>query len=497
MTKEAEKITNFTSTVRRSARLGTPQKRPASSPPTRRTANESLDDNSPSAAPSPIRQFKGGLVTAHDVEDDIPASPTATKRSLAKLDEIRFTTKEAQLTESVFEETKQVKEPKKIDALDKQPIDLRSAATEEKILATPLKSESLPAYLRYAHLATTAPSPIVLPLPSHYELALSTFSALDSVCMLLDARSQRFLFHKSAEAVERITKRSFPARLLGQILGLWPEAYAVEPVTIIKDGRRCKTLSLSFPSSNSISPIELESRRQHFRSLLVKLVQDAHSAFLESQNIFLPRGKKVMNWHPKFDLEGVQELLEKPLFEQTPVAKSESAVSARVQDAFDVLYQSHLNSAISNNETITTDSPVKTPNDDSIKKPKISLLDRVKAKETQAAMEKMTGSNSDRAKQLALLSALSDEFIDLVQMTFTSSKKTTLPRAYLEERLLASSKSASTGALLKQKFDLADRALPSWLTYTSNSEGQHFVRIDKSKSTKDLKLAIEDFKKTL
>jgi DNA replication factor Cdt1 C-terminal domain len=144
-------------------------------------------------------------------------------------------------------------------------------------------------------------------------------------------------------------------------------------------------------------------------------------------------------------------------------------------------------SSPSNKEIVTSQS---TDKESFPIKKRVSLLDRIKAKEAQAAIDVLTG-KAERAMNLALIESLYD-YVDTISLTFNSAKKTALTYSYIEEKLMDSCKSSTSPHSVRERFEMLLKICPGWLTPTD----EHY-RVDKSKSTKELRTLINDYKEAL
>ena len=538
MTAQQNRITEYGSTVRRSSRLANPTEN--SSTPQKRGLATPGTPNTTSVAATKTKPIRGGLVSA-EVPNSLATVPSSgseperitppAKRITARRSEskqlgsttikstepinvftssphqnkaspIKTSSPRSKQTEIVRHSSHKVSPQRTDESL----AIVSPAKIEPATLATPLKSEAkIPAYIKYANLFRDGAlnDRALLTLPAHYDLVLRTFSALDTAIMLLYGRSQRFIFHKSQEMVEQTTGRNFTLELFGQIFHLLPDAYNLEPVNIVKNGQRIKSIAISF-KTNAAAPhgiytdeilsipnsIEIEERRQNLRNVLTDIVKIEHEKFLASIGVVIPKGKRVLNWHPKFNLEEIGPIPSKLLFETEKAKQADPlTVSDRVKDTFEIRDEAILKSTLS---TPKNKQPID-QNDDigsSPTKKKKSLLDRIKEREAQTAIDIVTG-KIERGKKIAMIESLYD-YVDTISLAFGSAKKTALTYRYLEEKLMDSCKSSTSSASIREKFDMLLKICPGWLFPLDE-----YYRVDKSKSAKELRSLLDDYKRAI
>lgn len=202
-----------------------------------------------------------------------------------------------------------------------------------KTLSSPMKSPTkVPAYQRFQNLSQSGTS--TLQLPYKYRLLQEMFKAVDTVCAMFFNRKEKITFKKLKPAVQRIMRKNFHETHLAQIHQLFPDAYkyaqektrnfgstskqdyyqlVIVPNMDLKDIDSDKKvlskdeISLKYYTMN---PQVLIERTRKFTDMLVDLVFDEHSKFLQSLEKPMTVSKKALKrWHPDFDLEKVPDVI--------------------------------------------------------------------------------------------------------------------------------------------------------------------------------------------
>ncbi|KAJ2557499.1 hypothetical protein EV175_001311 [Coemansia sp. RSA 1933] len=169
------------------------------------------------------------------------------------------------------------------------------------------------------------------------------FQGLEHVALFgAQSVSSGVVYHKVRKGVESMAKRTFGWKELGQILALYPEAYAYSPVTSTSNGRRVLSLVLTPQAQGADLAAGMEARRAEFRRRLVARVADAHARFLVARG-FSPADVAsatvtAAGWHPAFDIETTPSVAPIPL---PPAAASLKQPAASVA-VFDKSKLKHL-----------------------------------------------------------------------------------------------------------------------------------------------------------
>ncbi|CAO1403405.1 unnamed protein product [Diamesa hyperborea] len=202
-----------------------------------------------------------------------------------------------------------------------------------KTTLSPMKSPTkVPAYQRFQSLSQSGTS--TLQLPYKYRLLQEMFKAVDTVCAMFFNRKEKITFKKLKPAVQRIMRKNFHETHLAQIHQLFPDAYkyaqektrnfgstskqdyyqlVIVPNMDLKDIDSDKKvlskdeISLKYYTMN---PQVLIERTRKFTEILIDLVFDEHSKFLQSLEKPMTVSKKALKrWHPDFDLERVPDVI--------------------------------------------------------------------------------------------------------------------------------------------------------------------------------------------
>ncbi|KAJ2386005.1 hypothetical protein GGI23_006594, partial [Coemansia sp. RSA 2559] len=118
------------------------------------------------------------------------------------------------------------------------------------------------------------------PLNSELRKLDELFQGLEHVALFGGQANKGVVYHKVRKGVESMAKRTFGWKELGQILAIYPEAYAYEPVNTTNEGRRVVSVILTPLAQGVNLAVGMETRRDEFRRRLVARMADAHSRFL-------------------------------------------------------------------------------------------------------------------------------------------------------------------------------------------------------------------------
>jgi len=281
---------------------------------------------------------------------------------------------------------------------------------------------------------------------------------------------------------------------------LVPEAYLYRLTQVVHQGRRVGTHALAFPQRLSDVSM-LSDRRDAFHAALIAHLKASHDVFLKSIKVSLPSEAKLRCWHPKFDLEATPDVpmcdldteksngdLVDKIAPATPSqildAILESKSEAKAKGPTVKTYQSEKLDEMST--VLSTPSPKGPPK-------KLSLLERIKAKEREAETKHMTASSSDTAaaSELSVLS----EFAENLAFLFSSAGKGALPLGDVTTKLTLGTNKAplSPKDVAGRLYRLAD-ILPTWLQLVPTGRAV-IVRLDRQQSLKAVQISLaESFK---
>ncbi|KAJ1798660.1 hypothetical protein LPJ59_002353 [Coemansia sp. RSA 2399] len=335
------------------------------------------------------------------------------------------------------------------------------------------------------------------PLNSELRKLDELFQGLEHVALFGGQVGKGVVYHKVRKGVESMAKRTFGWKELGQILAIYPEAYAYEPVNTTSEGRRVVSVVLT-PLAQGINlAVGMEARRDEFRRRLVARMADAHSRFLVDRGFSATDVELVAGWHPSFDIEATPSVVPIPL---PPNASRKLAVFDKSKlkhllgirnNASDPVAPDQAASTVSANESsksatlglpTPSDSPVIHPStkDDTgapssatskIKKSLASsakgLLERIRAK--QRAKETSTRQHTPSIP-LATRSMYSrlPAVLDAISFLYYSERKSVLQLYYVAEKI-SESKGLDRLDALEHIVALA-RFVPEWCTVVDDND---------------------------
>lgn len=261
----------------------------------------------------------------------------------------------------------------------------------------------LPAYQRFGHLVGSAPS---LPLPAHFVLLERILAAVDGLCMLGAARDQPVVFHRVLKSLESTVGRKIELAHLAQLahifsdgsLGASQHAYRLRPMVTVHEGRRTDTVAIELPRPATHD--YLADRRTDLLTRAHVLVHRRHSAFLDSIGVTLPPGAQLRTWHPKFDLESVTHAEEAAV--GAGAGTAEAASGGQCQGDPPAPKQMPTAPAT---PTATAHAKAATPT---------SVLDRIKIKQQEAQLARMTVDPARERQRSELLALL--DFAETISM---------------------------------------------------------------------------------
>lgn len=331
-----------------------------------------------------------------------------------------------------------------IQQIEEKPETKNETKEEEKVI---------PAYEKFKdladeHLDTTS----TLTLPKSYSLLLDSFKGSDTIIKFLFNRDEICTFLKLKMGIQNITKHTFYLKHLAQIKHVYQEAYLYKQEKIFIDFKNDYHLIIS-PNMNEIesnkdtglkqfTPMVLLKRLKKFKQNLFNIVKKLHEEFLKSIGISDIPLENIKRWHQKFDLENLPEISESEL-PKAPVDQSikcktgkellniaKDIYSSRVQDAIK-------NTVVPNEEKPVAEKPSKeddltlNPDQKVINKLKEkketsynALLDKIRAKEKQKALENMI-INNDKEKMTSKYNSYKD-IVRFLLFYYQSEKKSTL-----------------------------------------------------------------------
>ncbi|KAJ2357723.1 hypothetical protein GGF43_001285 [Coemansia sp. RSA 2618] len=142
-----------------------------------------------------------------------------------------------------------------------------------------------------------------VPLPRAFRKLSSLFQALEHTVMFGGASAAGVVYHRVRKGVESMAQHTFGWQELGQILAVYPEAYAYSDHATTLNGRRVQSVVLTPVARGITLALEMEARRDEFARRLIARVSSAHKSFLVSRGYGDADIADISGWHPSFDIE--------------------------------------------------------------------------------------------------------------------------------------------------------------------------------------------------
>ncbi|XP_069578700.1 DNA replication factor Cdt1 [Brachyistius frenatus] len=345
-------------------------------------------------------------------------------------------------------------------------------------------SADQPAYQRYHALAEAAPPG--LSLPFSYRLLAEMFRSMDTVVAMLHNRCETATFAKIKHGVQDMMHKRFEETHIGQIATVFPDAYT------LRRERNVPTFSSSIKRSSyqlTVEPVIqsdqsearhvlsascLLQRRNVFHLNLVSRVKQHHQVFLSSlvPPVSVPEDR-LTRWHPRFNVDTVaavppSSLPAAPQTERAATArevldKARSFITPKMEKALVSLALKAEEAAESNEPTVLQTSVVPAaPVSAALRGVSQSLLDRIRAKETQKLQAAMTR-NSAQEDRLLMMSRLG-ELARILRNVFVAEKKPALIMEVVCNRMVASYRSALSIGEMEKHLRLLAEVAANWLT---------------------------------
>lgn len=386
---------------------------------------------------------------------------------------------------------------------------LNEQQSEQPLLTLEPSPEQEPAYKRFAHLVRDipAPEPVSVPtekvesaeskqetkspsgnaaskfvpwLPLHERFGIyeRIVFNIDSLCMLSAGRSLPCVFHKIQKTLEGVVGRNVPIDYLERIKTVWPEGYEYSPLKVISQGKRVDSVSIAVPglADTDSSAALLNDRRETIKAHVQKFVIKAHNQFVsEKFNRPVPADAVLKQWHPEFNQETIEDIPRTGLLTGDVIV--EPKVIGVPKHIASILSTPTKSAAPSVPETPTVD----TKSDVDVAKStesgaKLSLLERIRAKEQKLLANRMFGSDLEQAHELALLSQL-EKFCQSVMFSFTADKKTTMFLTDLTNRLIISSSVPISAAEVLERLKLLQKIMPNWIRVKDDVQAPRTVKL--------------------
>lgn len=403
----------------------------------------------------------------------------------------------------------------------------KKAATPRRLFS-PTKSNAVPAYQRFANLASESVT-TSLQLPYKYRSLLETFRCVDSICAMFYNRKETITFKKLKPAVQRMMRKNLSENHLAQIKYLDPDAYIFEQRKMLNPGSHTKYDYYQLVITPNVQPLPVSthdeigvrkldddnivrradaktmnpqimiSRYQRFQQILLDRVKHEHDLFLRSlQPPMIIAKEKVRRWHADFNLEGCPEILPGELPQPPNIEKFSSAkdilstarnlfncatpaerMMERYVDAQNLNKTPASSSSTETNtstptasETASTNSTLTSATIDPVAKvlkgvPK-SLLEKIRAKQAAKQLDAMTRRPSQDAE--ASKYARLPELARYIRNIFVTENKGVLELDKVMSKLENSFREKMTRDNLRELLEIMSKEAPrNWLTF-------HFIR---------------------
>uniref|UniRef100_A0ABM5EUI1 DNA replication factor Cdt1 n=1 Tax=Pogona vitticeps TaxID=103695 RepID=A0ABM5EUI1_9SAUR len=360
--------------------------------------------------------------------------------------------------------------------------------------STAENSEKTPAYQRFHALAQDVPPGLALPYK--YKVLAEMFRSMETVVAMLFNRSETATFAKVKQGVQDMIRKQFEERNVGQIKTVYPTSYTLRQeknVPSFGSGQRRPAYQLTLEpvlkAGEKLSASRQMERRKIFGRNLLNIVKEHHKAFLASLNppMAVPE-HKLTRWHPRFNLDGVPDIVPAALPQPPEVDKITSA--QEVLEKARTMLTPKMEKALANLALRTAEtgaaaglesprpipaSPSGTP--DSLKGVSQSLLERVRTKEAQKMQALMTR-HPQQEQRLSMLARL-PEMARVLRNVFVAEKKPALPLEVACRRMMASYRSPMALGEMEKHLRLLAELLPAWACVLSLRKDT-YLKLDKN-----------------
>ncbi|XP_041803436.1 DNA replication factor Cdt1 isoform X2 [Chelmon rostratus] len=349
-------------------------------------------------------------------------------------------------------------------------------------------STELPAYQRYHTLAQAAPPS--LSLPYQYKVLAEMFRSMDTVVAMLYNRCETATFTKIKQGVQDMMHKRFEESHVGQIKTVFPEAYTFRQEkniptfdsSINKSSYQLTMEPSILSDQNEARPVLSAScllgRRRIFHTNLVLIVKQHHKAFLSSLVPPLSVAEdSLTRWHPRFNVDTVPAIQASSLPQpphtgklataQEVLDKARSLINPKMERALVSLALKTEDKVAENkeptspqNSTVPQTLAAQVPA--ALKGVSQSLLDRIRAKETQKLQAAMTR-NPTQEERLLIMSRL-PELARILRNVFIAEKKAALTMEVVCNRMVSSYRSALSTGEMEKHIRLLAEVSSDWLT---------------------------------
>ncbi|KAM5262635.1 DNA replication factor Cdt1 [Ctenodactylus gundi] len=470
-------------------------------PPARRRLRLSDGDSCPSspatpsspALPSLNKKIKKNPATADQLP--CPASPQDKVLSKDTISELQACLKRAR---QLGARVQTLKAGSREDTEAPSPSEAEGTAEQSS-------GKKAPAYQRFHALAQPGPPGLVLPYK--YQVLAEMFRSMDTIVSILHNRSEAVTFTKVKQGVQDMMRRRFEERNMGQIKTVYPTSYHFRQernVPTFKDGSRRSDYQLTIEpllgqeagtATPQLTASRLLQRRQIFSQNLVDRVKEHHKAFLASLNppMAVPEDQ-LMRWHPRFNVDDVPDIepaelpqpptTEKLTTAQEVLARARSLLSPRMEKALSCVALRSVASSSPCSSSSPSPAPPLTPpatpptaSPSALKGVPQALLERVRAKEAQKQLAKMTRCAEQELRQQRLERL--PELARVLRGIFVSERKPALTMEVACARMVDSCRATLSLGEMEKHLELLAELLPDWLN-VHHIRNDTYLKLDKA-----------------
>jgi hypothetical protein len=200
----------------------------------------------------------------------------------------------------------------------------------------------------------------------------------------------------------------------------------------------------------------------------------------------VPKDAKFKSWHPKFCLESVPEIGVRELWVDEPVEKKDNGkVPVQIQE---VIEQVERESRQSSPIKAKSQSAPPIEEGPPPAKKKLSLLERIKAKEKENEVSSIIyNKNVDESRKAAECARLC-ELAESLLFLFTSAGKTALLIGDIAGKLAMGCKVATSEADILERLKLLAAKVPDWIQLVPGANGSTLLaKLNKKMALKEVK----------
>ncbi|MEE6513686.1 hypothetical protein FKM82_021466 [Ascaphus truei] len=353
-----------------------------------------------------------------------------------------------------------IREKKTKETLETENLEVTEQRTQE--------SEKAPAYQRFHTLAQDVPPG--LSLPYKYKVLAEMFRSMDTIVGMLFNRSETVTFSKVKQGVQDMIRKQFEVCNVGQIKTVYPNAYRFRQeknIPTFKDGVKKTDYQLT------VEPLVGEEDKLDGRPQLMVC------RLLERRQLFNRNLTNIVKQHHRVDkLTTAQEVLSKARGMMTP--KMEKALANMALKTAESSIAEQKPAPVESAKPMSTAAT-----SGALKGVSQSLLERIRAKETQKLQAMMTR-RPQQEERLLMMSRL-PELARILRNVFVSEKKPALTVELACNRVISSYRSSMSPGEMEKHLRLISELVPDWLSVHPIRKDTYFKL---NKST-DLNLILE------